>query len=319
MYTDNDKNKMKTFVERLISNPSLATQPQLAIEDNIILFFIQNSPALKATFSTPSYFPDMDWSIVEKMFQDVLFEEIDKKFIPELESLVKTKINFEFMNVILDRQITNEKYQEEMLQFLKKHTSRFEIRRNLESVLKIIRNGLIDKYLNKAFEDRSYTARELSLNERLKMSPDMTANLTKVVMLVSITGLIRSDLNDASLQQKIKIREMEFGNTFAAKEYYEKLITQFTTNLSTITEDLMQKFVSVHLSFNENKRLPATSRMGRIFSIFGKNYNPKAKADKGADTYEKSWFQAQRMNYKFFGFDPDMVNEFYRISAENYW
>jgi hypothetical protein len=41
--------------------------------------------------------------------------------------------------------------------------------------------------------------------------------------------------------------------------------------------------------------------------------------DRGADTPDKSWFSIARRNFKFYGYDVKMIDEFYKIAAENGW
>ena len=43
------------------------------------------------------------------------------------------------------------------------------------------------------------------------------------------------------------------------------------------------------------------------------------KIDRGAETSDKSWFNVARRNYKFYGYDLDMLVELHSISAENGW
>ena len=105
----------------------------------------------------------------------------------------------------------------------------------------------------------------------------------------------------------------------AQKNYYDKLIRKNLTVTTIFNEDIIQRSIAFHLSFNDDRSVPATSRLAKILFNLGKTYFPKQKRDRGADTYEKSWFQAQKKNYKYFGFDIDMINELYRISAVKYW
>jgi hypothetical protein len=50
-----------------------------------------------------------------------------------------------------------------------------------------------------------------------------------------------------------------------------------------------------------------------------KHYKPYTKVDRGAETPDKSWFNIARRNYKYYGFDIKMLDEFYKIAAENNW
>ena len=319
MYTETDKNKMRDFIVRLISNPCFKNEPALAIESNIIQFLSQNATALRATFSSQNYFPNLNWKNAQDLFYNILTDEMDKQLLPKIKNIFQKNINFQFLNVILNRQIPAETFQNEMIKIISKFIKRFEIRNNLEYFIKIIDNNLIEKYLNEVFEKRSYIAREIQIVERLKLSPEFLSGLIKIIILISLLGYLRDDMSDASLLQKTSVKERNFGNIYAEKTFYEKIIRSITKTSSIFNEEIINKIIAFHLNFNDDKSIPATSRFSKIFFILGKNYNPKTKLDKGADTFEKSWFQSQRRNYKFFGFDIDMLNELYRISAENFW
>ncbi len=319
MYTENDKNIMKAFIQKLISNPSLINEPILIVEENIIQFYVKNTQALLATFTSPHYFPNLTSRESEELFQKVLFEEIDKTLIPELENIIKNKINLNFLSKITNYQSSIASIQNEIINIIKKIIKRFEIRRNLNSFFKLINNNLIDKYISVIFENKGYISREINIVERLKLSPEMVTELIKMIIIVSLIGNVRNDISDLSLQDKLSSKPLRAGSNEMQKEFYLKLMRQFLTSNTLLNEDLLDKFVLFHLHFDEYKLIPATSRFARILFYLGKNYNPRMKIDKGADAYEKSWFQSQKNNFRYFGFDIDMLNELYRISAEKYW
>jgi hypothetical protein len=41
--------------------------------------------------------------------------------------------------------------------------------------------------------------------------------------------------------------------------------------------------------------------------------------DRGANGPDSSWFSVARRNYKYYGFDIKMLDELYRIAADNGW
>ena len=43
------------------------------------------------------------------------------------------------------------------------------------------------------------------------------------------------------------------------------------------------------------------------------------KIDRGAAASDQSWFNVARRNYKYYGYDFDLLTELYNISAENGW
>jgi len=319
MYTDNDKIKMKSFVQRLIHNPTLRSEPKIIAEENIINFFSQNIDALKATFSSKDYFPHLNWLDIQNLFYELLVDEIDLDLIPYLNNLIRHNINFQFMNAVLNTQFKEKNYFEDITEILSKAIHRFEIRRNLIAIINIFENNVIDKYMNQAFEKRAYIAREINFVEKLKLPLDMIINLIKTIMLLGLFGFIRSELNNTTFIQKIEAKSLNIIGYQNQKTYFQKAINQYFENANCFTYEIIEKGIYIHLNFTEDKTIPASSRISKIFLIFGKNYKTKVKIDRGADTFEKSWFQAQRKNYKYFGFDIDILDEFYRIAAENYW
>lgn len=319
MYTENDKNKMRIFIQKLISNPCFEKEPIISIEDNIIQFYIQNKKALFATFTSQNYFPNLTPKNIEELFQNILFEEINNKLIPEIKNNIKTKLNFNFISQMFKIPIQVEIIQNELIDVLLKVINRIEIRRNLNSALKLLNNNLIYKYINILLETKGYISREINLVERLKLPPEMIPDLIKVIIIISLLGYIRNDINDLSLEEKINTKPIKAGNVEMQKSFYLKIMRQLFTKSILAHEEILNRSVSFHINFEDDKSIYATSRFAKIFFIFGKNYNPKSKLDKGADAYEKSWFQAQKKNYKYFGFDIDMINELYKISVVKYW
>nr|MDA3851255.1 hypothetical protein [Spirochaetaceae bacterium] len=77
--------------------------------------------------------------------------------------------------------------------------------------------------------------------------------------------------------------------------------------------------VNSWVSFQESNLLETTSRFAAIFCHRGMSYRQNMKIDRGAEGSDKSWFGISRRNYKFMGFDLDMVVELYNISSENGW
>jgi len=42
----------------------------------------------------------------------------------------------------------------------------------------------------------------------------------------------------------------------------------------------------------------------------------KIKKDRGAESFEASWFNVARVNYKFYSYDLNTVDELYKITIE---
>jgi hypothetical protein len=89
--------------------------------------------------------------------------------------------------------------------------------------------------------------------------------------------------------------------------------------LKTLPEEVLKSAVNSNVSFFENKFIEATARLTALFAARCRIYNPTVTVDRGADTPDKSWFSIARRNFKFYGYDVKMIDEFYKIAAENGW
>jgi len=134
-----------------------------------------------------------------------------------------------------------------------------------------------------------------------------------------MAGFIRTEVDDLPLQQKMNLADIKFGNSAMQRLHYEKIVKQFMAGLTYFPQEILFDAMKANLSFLDDPTIPATCRLAKVFFLLGKNYKPNMKIDKGAETQEKSWFGLQKKNYKYYGFDIKMIEELYRISAENFW
>jgi hypothetical protein len=102
-------------------------------------------------------------------------------------------------------------------------------------------------------------------------------------------------------------------------QYADKVVEAAKKVLKTLPEEVLKSAVNSNVSFFENKFIEATARLTALFAARCRIYNPTVKVDRGADTPDKSWFSIARRNFKFYGYDVKMIDEFYKIAAENGW
>jgi hypothetical protein len=320
MFTQEQTNKMLAFINRLTQNPVFATETPIKIEENIYAFLIQNATALRSTFNSAAFFPGVGWNDVQNLFSEVLTNMVNQNLQPHIKMALEKKTNYQFVNVLLGRQLPPNQFQEQIQMFLGKIMNRIEIRRNLDSVLKIINYDVIDKYMQQIFRIKSYIAFEIRNVEKLKIPEEMIPHYIKIILVISLLSFYRADIDASStLTQRLAVNEVKFGTTAMQKDFYKKLVGQFAQDLNVFNQEFLLKSVSSHMNFLDDPQIPATSRLAKIFFNLGRHFKPNMKIDKGAETFEKSWFVAQRRNFKFFGFDIKMLDELYRIAAENYW
>ena len=244
----------------------------------------------------------------------------DSSLLNNVEFILTKKIDFQFMNQLLNRQIPPQNFSSQIYNVLVKVLKRFEVRRAFDSIFKNLYYNIIDKYIQEIYSKRSYIVFELEKVEKLRFPPELVSSYIKFNMMISVIGQIKADFDDTmSLQQKMNIVENKFGNYAMQKNYYSRLIKQYKPDLGYFSDEIINKALASNISFIDDNTIPATCRLAKVFYLLGKSYRPNVKVDKGAETFEKSWFQLQKKNYKFFGFDIKMIEELYRISAENYW
>lgn len=306
--------KMQKFIARLMANSCFSDETPFKIEDQIKLFFNSNQQALRPTFSSADFFPEMNWEEARKHFFITLREMTNKAVQPVLQKLISSQIDFSFLNVINRRKRLPEEYSTQFLEFLN-HMIRLEpVRRKMDAVLTAINYRLTDKYIEEIFEKRCYTVFEIEKVQKLRLNSSDTASFIKISLFIHLIGYTLDDVTLGGLGSR-----HESNGLFLIEQQCNKLFEQYKSKLSYMPEDLVRNGIKTNMSFFEDEMLPATSRISRIIFELGKSYRPDIQIARGAETFEKSWFQIQKKNFRFFGFDEKIIDEFYRISAENYW
>ncbi|MFP4363653.1 MAG: hypothetical protein ACLFR1_07260 [Spirochaetia bacterium] len=303
-----EQQKAQAFVTRLISNPSLQGLNALQKEEQIMQFLHVNSRQLAPTLMSPSFFPGKNWNQVYKILITALFDLINKELFPFLEAIVREKIDYQFIQHIRQQNASHKSIQDELLGFLQKILAKNEVRRLFTGPCTALQYSVTEKYLEAAFSRKEYVHFELIKVQRLKMSKENIQDLIRVSLL------IRPAVGMLSTEQSSQHEQM---TGLVQQQYAEKVIQVVKNQLRTIPEAVIKSGINSNLSFEENRFVEATARIVSIFSSRCKNYRPNIKVDRGADTPDKSWFSIARRNYKFYGFDIKMLDEFYKVAAEN--
>ena len=102
-------------------------------------------------------------------------------------------------------------------------------------------------------------------------------------------------------------------------QFAEKACDVLKKDLRSVPEAVLKSIVHASVSFNDNRFIEATARLTSILSTRARNYHPNIEVDRGADSPDKSWLSTARRNYRFYGFDVKMLEEMYKIAAENTW
>ncbi len=308
---DAEIQKASGFVAKLFANSALTQFPVLQKEEQIIQFLKLNARQLHPTLASPSFFPGKRWEEIFAILIKGLRVETDQRLLEELATTVREQIDFSFVSFVQDRMLPVVSYQEELLRFLKKAIQNPEVRKSFAGSFTAVSMGLADRYLDRGFERREYLHFELTKVQRLKMSIEEIKNLVKAALLLRCTVHLLASPSDKD--------PLAYSSGVVHQQYVDKVYQVLKKQLAIMPDALLKSALNSNLSFLENNRLETTARITSVFSARGQNYRPVSKVDRGADTQEKSWFSIARRNYKFYGFDIKMLDEFYKIAAENGW
>ena len=197
------------------------------------------------------------------------------------------------------------KLKEQISQYAKKLADKPESRKELTGPLLGIATGMVDKYVQQTLQRPKYISIELKKVQRLSIKPQNIADFVKMTMLLRPSVHYFAPAHN-------KIRHITSA--------YSDLVTQeMMKALNSIPRPLAKSGVNSFFSFQENPQMEATSRLAAIFSHRCRNLKSGIKAERGAESSDKSWFSVARKNYRYHGFDLDMLYELQNIASDNGW
>ncbi len=309
MITENEK--AKQFISKLLINPSLGDLTALQKEEQIIQFLHINGNKLYPTLSSSAFFPGRNLSEVNKILLTSLFQITDAQLIPELRTIIYEKLNYSFFSFMGAGNLNEEGIRFQLFKFLEKMVKRPIIRRSLTGPHRAITSGLPGKYLSPVFDRRKYVLFELTKVQRLKMAQSDMQDL------ISLSMLLKPAVHLMEAPGKANGRAS--NSSMVQTHYIQKMTEGLKIELSMVPETVILSGINSNLSFQDNKHIEATARVASLFSSMGVNYRPSMKVDRGAVSADSSWFNISRKNFRFNGFDKDMLSELYNISVENGW
>ncbi len=300
--------KAEAFLARLLANPAMQHFTPLQKEEQIIQFLHANAPQLAPTLTSPAYFAGKSWSDVFSMMVDALYRIVDRQLVPAVDQAVD-RMTFSFVPFLRQQNVPYEKVKEQVLQVLKETISKPDARRAFTGPYATVHFRIVDKYIEEVYRRKSYIHREFTRVQGLKMSKEEVREL--VIMSLLLKPAI------CLMAQGSAGPNSSTGTVQAS--YAKQVFGPVSQKLKLLPEPVVRSALNANVSFMEDRDTEATSRFAAVFAARSRNYHPYVKVDRGADSPDKSWLSIARRNYKFYGFDIKMLDEFYRIAAENGW
>ncbi len=308
---NDESTRAKLFITRLLANPTLQDLNPLQKEEQIIQFLHSNAGQLFPTLSSAQFFSGRKWTEILNLLVRTLQEQTDTVFLPRLEEMVNRKLDFTFISFLQAQAPPAARCKTEMLELLKRLLQKPEARRAFAAPFNAVFYGFVDRYLNAVYELKQYIYFELTKIQRLRMSKEEVKNMVKATLL------LRPGIHLLTVGSMERDRQATPGAV--QPQFAEKAYNALNSQLKLLPDNLLHSAVNSNVSFLENKRIEATARLATLLAARTVKFRPQAKIDRGASSADKSWFSIARRNHKFYGFDINMVDELYKIAAENGW
>jgi hypothetical protein len=308
---NDESTRAKLFVARLLANPALQDLNPLVKEEQIIQFLHSNAGQLFPTLSSGQFFADRKWTEILNLLVRTLQAETNTGFLPRLEEMVARKLDFTFVSFLQSQRPPTTACEAEMLELLKRLLEKPEARRAFAAPFDAVFYGFVDRYLNSVYELKQYIYFELTKIQRLRMSKEEVKNMVKATLL------LKPGIHLLTVGSTQRDRQATPGAV--QPQFAEKARSALRHQLKLLPDALLSSAVNSNVSFLENRRIEATARLATLFAARTTKYRPLPKIDRGASSADKSWFSIARRNHKFYGFDINMLDELYKIAAENGW
>lgn len=305
---NSDSVKAQAFIARLLQNPALNGFSALQQEEQIIQFLHANAAQLAPTLSSGQFFPGKNWNQIFSILVSSLYQTINTSLDGELDRIA-SRLNFTFIQLMQQTRLDQEKTTAQVRAYLAKLKDKPEARRELTGPFTAVRAGIVQRYLEEIFHRKTYIHFELTKVQRLRLGVEEVRHFLDLNLLLKPAVYLY--ISDSTGQDR--------ATGMVQNQFAERAISQIGKDLKSLPEAVLKSVVHGSVSFNDNHFIEATARLAAVFSARGRNYQANIKVDRGADTPDKSWFSTARRNYRFYGFDIKMLDELYKIAAENMW
>jgi len=315
---DQSKDKMMDFIAHLMSNDNVRNEPILNAEQLIINFVSKNLAVLKQTLTSAQFFPDLSIEDTLQLLLSALRDKVLDETKPELYKYIET-INFNALNSVEGSDtIAQEFLKEKFIQFLDVILTHKEVRHHSNCILNIFKYGIIEKYIKEIFTRREFIFNELVKVQKNNIEEEDYVNYLRTLMLIKNAAYIKVPFTGAAETKNLNITDIQ-----KVPKLYDKFFSLIEDNVIKSIPGLNKKIIRMALKANckqENTELEdASARFLYIMSSRFQDYKHFDKIDRGAETPDKSWFNIAKKNFESQGYDKRMIDELYKVSADNNW
>ncbi len=317
MNIDESKQKIKDFVDHLLSNPSIKNEPLLIGEGLLLNFIIQNMSQLKITFKSPQFFPDLEWNQVLQLILSDIYERIIHTEFPVINDFVQN-IDFEFMNKISDSTFPSTFHQEKIISYVQSIFKNKDVRYHFNSTVNIFKYNVLERYVGQIFDKRGSTYNELVRVQKIYLEGEDYISFLKILLLIRNSAFMKIAINPDIPDKKVNASEF-LKSSRNLKKFLDPLVQTIQKGVPNLDEKTIALAIKSNFNETHTEVEDASSRFLFILTSRFHNYKPVEKVDRGAESPDKSWFGIAKKSAGALGYDKRMIEELYRIAGENNW
>jgi len=312
--------QLKDFITQLLTSKAIMNLPVFEKEESVIAFINQNEMTLSARFSTEEYFPHLDWKSVKAELFKTLGEVLSESLKPQLKSMIHG-LTLSWKSKYSDFMIPDETFKENLFNLVSKLVGRTLSRVHYAKIVEFISQNVLDPYMISVFETKRYIYNGLSRFDEITYTKanealDFIYTILLFMPLFDISLPVKVVMPQYSgpINKSINLRDTE-NNSVLRQSFIMKIKEIINKEMPGISPYFVNLVTHSQYLNEDTENIPYGSKFIKIVYQFASDWH-HTKRERGAESFDASWFNVARINYKFYAYDLGTLDEFYKITIE---
>lgn len=306
---------VNSFIQKLINNPNFQGQPLSLVETHISNFVNQNIQNLSGMLTSDQFFPGKSQDEAKEELLTRVRTYIAENIKNRTLSLMNDHIQYDIISAINQNHSGNkEEIIKEFSALFETIISHRDVRQKLDSLNNLLEAGSFDKYIMATYDDKGYLYNELFRVESHHLKPEELKEYIKISALLVPIYHVALNLPEFGLQNVHAFALRERANQL--KIYFEKIEAIVKKIITRIPEDFWQTARNSFTDITAETDIDPAGKFLAIMFLRGRDMRKNQKAEKGAETPDKSWFSVQIRNAQYLGLDKKMLENLNRMAFD---
>ncbi len=315
-----DSQVIENFIDQLLGSKAIVNLTPIQKEESVVAFLNANEAKLRQTVFSSDKFPVNNWEAIRVEVLKILGKKILKMIQPRLEKVIdglKLEWKDKFNNFYVDP----EEFKEQIKSLSGKLILRYKARQNFGHILDFIENNALLSYLSSVYKNRRYVYNGLSRFDEVhfeEANSSLDFLYTSVLLLpvfdISLPLKVVVPQYNGSATKMISLTDTE-NNAILKNSFLHRIKEIINKEFSGVSPDLIEWMMKVQHNPEEIDSIAFSSKIMKIVYYFATSYK-KSVRERGAESFDASWFNVARANYKFYAYDYGILDEFYKITIE---